>query len=74
MEQGWDPEVKKYFRKILSTVSLGLLWMIACATAGIYYQLAYRTDKPFVYMILFYAGMAAGLILFIRWCYHAWRK
>jgi hypothetical protein len=74
MEQGWDPDVKKYFRKILNTVFFGLLWMTGCATAGIYYQLGYRTDKPFIYTILFYAGMVISLMLLLRWFYLTWKK
>jgi len=74
MEQGWDPDVKKYFIKILNTVSLGLLWMITCATAGIYYKLGYKNDKPMLYVFLFYIGMALSLALLIRWFYKIWKK
>lgn len=74
MEQGWDPDVKKYFLKILNSVSLGLLWMMACATAGIYFQLGYKDNKPVIYTILFYAGMALSLALLIRWFYRTWKK
>jgi hypothetical protein len=74
MEQGWDPEVKKYFRKILFSVALGLIWMTACATAGIYYELGYSSGKPAVYTILFYVGMAISLLLLIRWYYNTWKK
>jgi len=72
MEQGWDPDVKKYFIKILNSISLGLLWMIACATAGIYFKLGY--GKPAIYPILFYLAMALSLALLIRWFYRNWRK
>lgn len=74
MEQGWDPEVKRYFRKILFSVSLGLLWMAACVTAGIYYELAYQNGKPLIYTILFYTGLALSLGLLIRWYYLTWKK
>lgn len=74
MEQGWDPEVKKYFLKILNSVFLGLLWMIACATAGLYFKLGYKDDKPVIYTILFYVGMVLSLTLLIRWFYRTWKK
>jgi len=38
MEQGWDPEVTKYFRKIINTIFIGLLWLMAVLTAGLYYR------------------------------------
>jgi hypothetical protein len=74
MEQGWDPDVKRFFRKILYSVSYGLLWMVACSTAGIYYQLAYWNGQPLIYTLLFYAGMAITLALLLRWYYRTWKK
>lgn len=74
METGWDPDVKKYFIKILNSISFGLLWLMACVTAGIYYGLAYADGKPLIYIILFYAGMALSLFLLLRYYYRAWRK
>ena len=74
MEQGWDPEVKKYFLKIIRSFTYGLLWMMACATAGIYFKLAYSGGKPFIYTILFYAGMLITLLLLVRYLYKTWRN
>lgn len=74
MEQGWDPEVKRYFRKIINSFSLGLLWLMSSATAGLYFRLAYRPDIPRVFNILFYAGLALSLGLLLRYYYHTWKK
>jgi hypothetical protein len=74
MEQGWDPEVKKYFRKIISTFSFGLLWLMSAVTAGLYFGLAYRNDIPVIYNILFYTCFLSALILLIRYFYRLWRK
>ena len=72
MEQGWDPEVKKYFRKILTTIGYGLLWLMAVLTAGLYFELAYHPD--IFYAILFYAGFFISLGLLIRYYYRIWKK
>jgi uncharacterized membrane protein len=74
METGWDPDVKKYFIKILNSISFGLLWLMACVTAGIYYGFAYTDGKPVIYTILFYTGMALSLFFLLRYYYRAWRK
>jgi hypothetical protein len=74
MEQGWDPDVKKFLLKILNTVSLVLFWMIACATAGIYFQLGYTSGKPVVYTIFFYAAMFITLTLLLRHLYKVWKN
>ena len=74
MEQGWDPEVKKYFRKIIYSFFFGLLWLIAGVTAGLYYGLAYRSDKPLIYIIFYYAGLLLSLFLLLRYYYKTWRN
>ncbi|MEI9911335.1 MAG: hypothetical protein WDO71_17730 [Bacteroidota bacterium] len=74
MEQGWDPEVKAYFHKIISSFSFGLLWMMSTVTAGLYFGLAYRKDIPVIYVILFYIGATLALILLLRYYYRLWRK
>lgn len=73
MEQNWDPEIKRFFIKILNSVSLFLLWLMASATAGIYFQLAYKTDRPFTYTILFYVLLLITLFLLIRHLYKLWK-
>jgi hypothetical protein len=74
MEQGWDPEVKRYFRKIISSFSYGLLWLMSGVTAGLYYRLAYRTDISVVYVILFYVLLTASLFFLLRYFYRLWKK
>jgi hypothetical protein len=74
MEKNWDPGVKKFFVKILNSISLSLLWMLVCAIAGIYFELGYTNGKPLVYTILFYAGMGTTLFLLIRYLYKIWQK
>jgi hypothetical protein len=73
MEQESDPGVKKFFLKILNSISLVLLWMMACATAGIYFELGYTNGKPLIYTILFYAAMLISFFLLIRYLYNTWK-
>lgn len=74
MEQGWDPEVSKYFRKIMSSFSFGLLWLMSAVTGGLYFRLGYRKDIHIVFIILFYACMLAALFLLLRYYYRLWKK
>lgn len=69
MERGWDPDVLKYLRKLINSISLGLLWLMAAVTGGLYYQLAYSGG---IASIIFYLVMAAGLIWLIRYLYRTW--
>ena len=74
MPPNWDPDVKKFLLRVLNSVSLVLLWMMASATAGIYYELGYTNGKPIIYTILFYAGMFITLALLIRYLYNKWKN
>ncbi|MBI5858198.1 MAG: hypothetical protein HZB42_11205 [Sphingobacteriales bacterium] len=73
-ERGWDSQVKKYFLKIIRSVSLGLLWLMACAVAGIYFKLAWLHGQPVIYTILFYAGMIVTLYFLARYLYNTWKE
>lgn len=74
MERGWDPEVKKYFLKIIKSVSWSLMWLMACAFVGIYYKLAWYHGQPVIYIILFYAGALSTLFFLIRYLYNTWKN
>jgi len=74
MEQGWDPEVKRYFRKIIYSFSAGLMWLMSGVTGGLYFGLAYRNDIPVIFIILFYAVFLLGLGLLLWYYYRVWKK
>jgi len=73
MESGWDPEVKRYFRKVLYSLSWGLIWMMAVVTAGLYFGLAYRNDIPVIFNIVYYLFLAFSLFLLLRYFYRTWK-
>ena len=43
MERGWDPEVTRYLKKIISSISYGLLWLMTFVGLGMYKGLAYES-------------------------------
>jgi hypothetical protein len=71
---GMDPEVKKYFRKIMKSFSVGLLWLLVIATAGIYFKLGEVRYGAHWYNILFYSLFVLSFILLIRYYYKLWKK
>ena len=73
MESGWDPEVKKYFRKILSSLSWGLMWLMSAVTAGLYFGLAFRKDIPVILNVGYYIFLAGSLFLLLRYFYRTWK-
>ncbi len=74
MEQGWDPEVKKYFKKILYSICFGLFWLMSFVAIGLYAGLAYPKEHSLIAVILFYTIMFTLFCLLMRYYYRAWRK
>jgi hypothetical protein len=73
MAFGMDPEVSRYFKKILSSFSVGLLWMLTVATLGFYFELALIDGKLHWYNILFYLFFIASLICLLYYYYKLWK-
>jgi archaellum biogenesis protein FlaJ (TadC family) len=71
---GWDPEVRRYFRKIINSFSMGLLWMLTSATAGLYFDLAKVGDGWKWYNVLYYVLFLAGLSGLLFYLYRTWSK
>lgn len=71
---GMDPEVKKYFRKIINSFSVGLLWMLTAATAGLYFKLGPLHDGVRWYNVLFYVLLAASFGGLLFYLYRVWSK
>jgi hypothetical protein len=51
---GMDPEVIKYFKKIINSFTVGILWLVTISTAGIYFELGIIKHGLHWYNILFY--------------------
>jgi hypothetical protein len=68
-----EPEVKQYFRKIISSFTVGLLWMLIIATAAFYFELALIDGRARWYNYLFYVVFTGSLIWLIRFYYKMWK-
>lgn len=75
MEQGWDPQIKTFFKKILNTISYGLLWIIGCAVAGIWFRLGYTGGvRPVLPVVCFYVVASGSLLLLLRYLVKTWKN
>ena len=68
-----DPEMARYFKKILNSFSMGLLWMMAASTAGLYFGLALFRDGVQWYNIAFYALLILSFAGLLWYYYKMWR-
>lgn len=73
-QPNWDPDVKKYFMKILNSISVGLIWLMACATAGIYFDLGNFYGNPLWQPLVFYSLMLLTGALYVRFLYNIWKE
>ncbi|MBA2327987.1 MAG: hypothetical protein H0V91_00045 [Flavisolibacter sp.] len=71
--QGMDPEMRKYFWKIVYSFSFGLVWMLTMAMSGLYFRLAIIEVSIRWYNIVFYIVFLATLILLIRYFFKSWK-
>ena len=71
--RGMDPEIKKYFRKIINSFSFGLLWLLGIVTAGIFFQLAMIRDGIKWYNVIFYLAATVSLAPLIRFYLKTWK-
>jgi hypothetical protein len=51
-----DPEVTKYFRKILRSLFAFLMWLFINVISGIYFKLAYSENYSFSFTYFCLAG------------------
>ena len=68
-----DPEMLKYFRKILNSFSIGVIWLLAAAMAGLYYRLAFVEHGIEWYNGVFYGGLLLSFGGLLWYYYRMWR-
>ena len=68
---GFDPDIRKFFRRIIWSSFFGLLWLIAFVTGGIYYRMAYAGNL--FKTILFYLFMLVSLYALLKYLKKAWK-
>ena len=73
-ERGFDKEIRKYFRKVIYSISWGLILLMAALTLGIYHKLAFIGPNPIIYNVLFYGLFIAGLVVFIFYLIRTWKN
>jgi hypothetical protein len=72
--QGWDPEVRQYFRKILNSFGLGIMWLLTVSTLGLFFRLAFKRQSWQWYNLLFYGFFVSTFLLLLLYLYRVWRK
>ncbi|MCW3092264.1 MAG: hypothetical protein JWN83_1708 [Chitinophagaceae bacterium] len=68
-----DPDVRKFFTRIVNSLAIGLLWLFINSTIGIGLNLAFFDDRPGVGNYLFYCWFLISLFLLILFYKKKWK-
>jgi hypothetical protein len=71
-DPGWDA-TKKYFRKIMNSFAVGLLWMLAASTAGFYFKLALPDAGLRWFNAVFYLLLLCSFAALLWYYYKMWK-
>ena len=71
---GMDPEVKQYFRKIINSLFLGVLWLIFVLGIGFFFDLGSIGNHLDIFNIVYYFFALISFIFLIRFYIKTWGK
>ena len=69
-----EPEVKAFFKTIVSSVFLGLFWLMLNLTLGIYFGLLFIKGNISVGNIVYYLFALSSFVFLIRYYIKVWKK
>lgn len=72
-DQGMDPQVKRYFRKIINSFSVGLIWLLTMAMAGLYFRLGIVEEHIRWYNTVFFFFAFISLCALLYYFYKTWK-
>jgi hypothetical protein len=71
---GMDPEMRRYFQKIMKTFGAVAFWLMLMAASGLYLRLGYFVNGLDWYNGIFYFVFFTSLFLMLRFLFRVWRK
>jgi uncharacterized membrane protein YpjA len=69
-----EPGIREFFRRLVTSISLLVLWMIVNMVIGIKYGYAFFENKIHISNIIFYVWVAASFIALIFLYIKIWKK
>ena len=69
-----EPGIREFFKRIVATLSLLILWMMINLTLGLKFNFAFFETKVQWYNIVFYVWLIASFIMLTWICIRIWKK
>ena len=68
-----EPDIRNYLLKILTSISVGILWLLVNVTIGIGLNYAFFEDKPTIANWIFYGWFLLSLVLLVFYYRRKWK-
>ena len=69
-----EPEVRNFLKKIVSSIFMGLFWLMLNSILGIYFNLLFIETKISIGNIIFYIIFVGSLAALILFYYRTWKQ
>ena len=70
---GMEPEVSRYLKKIATSISLILIWMLILILFGLKYGYFFFGEGQVLGSSIFYAWMLGSGFFLVRWLVRYWK-
>lgn len=70
---GIEPETRDFLKRIIQTVSMGMLFLLVHMTVGIYFNWAFFEDTIRTGNIIYYLFFVGSLIALVYYYYRMWK-
>jgi hypothetical protein len=74
MSAGIEPEVKDFLKRILQTVSMGMLFLIVHMTFGLYLNWGFYEEKISVGNVIYYIFFVLSLVGLLLYYNKLWKS
>lgn len=68
-----EPDVKKFFNRIVNSLAIGLLWLFINSTVGIAFNFAFFDGQPSAGNYIFYGWFLLSLALLLLYYKKKWK-
>ena len=73
MSAGIEPEVKDFLKRVMQTVSTGMLFLLVHMTFGLYLNWGFYEDRISIGNIVYYIFLAGSFSGLIYYYYKLWK-
>jgi hypothetical protein len=74
MSEGIEPEVKDFLKRVLQTVSMGMLFLIVHMTFGLYLNWGFFEEQMTMGNLIYYIFFVGSLLGLLYYYYRMWKS